>query len=540
MSESLSSSSRWSVYALLICVGAGLVAARIMGVESPDPRSPTPFQSANDKSRWATIRALADDGTYAIDQIIFGPQSAPLPFEAMGPQVRGWYTIDLVRHRGSDGKEHYYSSKPTLLPTLLAGVYWLVRSLTGATLASDPHYVARIMLVLVNLLPLVGAQVLLTRQIDRLAQTDWSRLFGVTALVFGTFVTTFSVTLNNHTVAALSVIGGLAAALPVWANESRALWRLGVAGLAFGFAAANELPALSLCVLIGAALAWKAPLETLAGYVPAVLLVATAALGTNYIAHGDWRTPYAHRKDGPVVAQFPGTLQSLRQRGPNPPLEHAIKDAGGELSHTYFIEIPRRTPKSRRVLWDQANQQRFALVQAEGHVEVRRWDDWYDYPGTHWDPATLDGLDAGERSPVVYAFHCLIGHHGLFSLTPIWLLSAAGCVIWLRGRDPARRGLAGMTILITIVVLGFYLTRPLIDRNYGGGTSCLRWLLWLTPLWLLTLLPAADWLGTSRWGRALALALLAVSVFSAYYAADNPWADPWIYDYWTRLGWIKY
>ena len=34
---------------------------------------------------------------------------------------RTWYTIDMVRHRGADGKQHYYSSKPPLLPTLVHG-----------------------------------------------------------------------------------------------------------------------------------------------------------------------------------------------------------------------------------------------------------------------------------------------------------------------------------------------------------------------------------------------------------------------------------
>jgi len=31
-----------------------------------------------------------------------------------------------------------------------------------------------------------------------------------------------------------------------------------------------------------------------------------------------------------------------------------------------------------------------------------------------------------------------------------------------------------------------------------------------------------------------------VSVFSASYAADNPWSHPWIFDYWTSMGWIDY
>ena len=103
---------------------------------------------------------------------------------------------------------------------------------------------------------------------------------------------------------------------------------------------------------------------------------------------------------------------------------------------------------------------------------------------------------------------------------------------------------AGMTtestITTTLVLLAFYLTRPQIDRNYGGGTCCLRWLLWLSPLWILTLLPTVDHFSCCRYGRGFAVLLLVVSVFSATYAADNPWLHPWIFDYWTAMGWIDY
>ena len=460
---------RRSIYALLITISTATLLARIARVDSPDPKSQTPFLSANDRSRWATIRALGDDGTYVIDHIIF---------DQKGNRVRGWHTIDLVRHRGPDGKEHYYSSKPTLLTTLLAGEYWLIKQITGATLADQPGYVSRLMLVLTNAVPLAAALVLLAGLIDRYGTTDWGRIFAVAAACFGTFVTTFSVTLNNHTIAAISLVVAIAVALPIFTNDCRAWWRFAVAGLSFAFLAANELPALSLLVFAGLALAWKSPPRTLLAFVPAVLAIAAAALITNYLAHGDWRTPYAHRSPG---------------------------------------------------------------------------DNWYDYPGSYWLKDNVRGIDRGEPSPLIYAFNCLLGHHGLFSLTPIWLLSAAGCFMWLtRHNDsPARplspspslstsRLLAATTLLTTAVILTFYLTRPQLDRNYGGGTCCLRWLLWLTPLWLLTLLPAADWLSKTRLGRALAITLLALSVFSATYPSDNPWSHPWIFNYWQSMGWINY
>ena len=53
-----------------------------------------------------------------------------------------WGTIDKVRHLGSDGKQHDYSSKPPLFPTLVAGVYKVVNLAPGMTLTDQPIYVA--------------------------------------------------------------------------------------------------------------------------------------------------------------------------------------------------------------------------------------------------------------------------------------------------------------------------------------------------------------------------------------------------------------
>ena len=87
--------------------------------------------SANDRSRWCTVRSLVEHGTYAIDEITAEP---------------GWDTIDMVKHDG-----HLYSSKPTLLATLMAGEYWVIHRLTGATLGTHPYEIGRFMLVTINL-----------------------------------------------------------------------------------------------------------------------------------------------------------------------------------------------------------------------------------------------------------------------------------------------------------------------------------------------------------------------------------------------------
>jgi hypothetical protein len=171
-------------------------------------------------------------------------------------------------------------------------------------------------------------------------------------------------------------------------------------------------------------------------------------------------------------------------------------------------------------------------------------DNWYHYSYTlggkerqsYWlDP---QGIDRGEPSKLDYAFHCFVGHHGVFSLTPIWLLSVWGAWRWLRSGTTGERQLAAGIALLTAVVLTFYIgLRPQIDRNYGGMTSGLRWLFWFAPLWLTVMIPAADRVARSRRGMAVALVLLAFSALSASYPTWNPWTQPWIYNWLQACGW---
>jgi hypothetical protein len=153
------------------------------------------------------------------------------------------------------------------------------------------------------------------------------------------------------------------------------------------------------------------------------------------------------------------------------------------------------------------------------------------------NPAERRGIDWADEPKSEYAFHWLLGHHGLFSLTPIYFLSMAGVLAWLVIRPPGGGLLAAFTLVLTVGITSFYIYST---NNYGGWTNGPRWLIWLTPFLLLTMLPAADWLGESAWGRSLAYLLLALSVFSASYRPLNPWRHPWIFDLLEALGWIHY
>src|SRR5262249_43504141 len=124
---------------------------------------------------------------------------------------------------------------------------------------------------------------------------------------------------------------------------------------------------------------------------------------------------------------------------------------------------------------------------------------WYRYEGSHWlvFPGHVKrGIDFLNEPKWLYAFPLLFGHHSPFSLPPVVLLSMAGAawavvrvlrlkrpgsLAWLRGL-PATDLTAGLTLVLTVTVVGFYVWKT---NNYGGWASGPRWLMWLTPLWLL-------------------------------------------------------
>ena len=84
---------------------------------------------------------------------------------------------------------------------------------------------------------------------------------------------------------------------------------------------------------------------------------------------------------------------------------------------------------------------------------ARPSDNWYTTHTTvngraiksYW--LDRQGIDRGEPTKLAYAVHVLVGHHGMFSLTPIWLLSIAGALMWLWSPDASRRQLAAVVLL---------------------------------------------------------------------------------------------
>ncbi|HLN26830.1 MAG TPA: hypothetical protein VK395_03740 [Gemmataceae bacterium] len=542
---------RQSIYAILITVAVAAVAGRILSVvrvyepfmyrdenHPKDTRGqwwrtrpePSATHGDNDRSRWDTVRALVDQGTYVIGHREY---EAAGQYHDTGIMMEdGWRTIDKVLRPevrvSPSGKraQEFYSSKPPFLATLVAGEYWLLKRTLGWSIMEERFQVVRTILMTINCLPLLVYLLLLARLVERLGTTDWGRLFVLATACFGTLLIPFEITLNNHTVAACTALFALYPALRILLDGERKAWLFAVAGFFAGFTACTELPAASFAVILFMLLLWRAPGRTLLLYLPALAIPAAVFLFTNHLAIGQWT---------PAYGEFGGP--------------------------------------------------------------------WYEYEGSHWVKPTLGNTKAGidwaalTEGKGTYAFHFFLGHHGLFSLSPVFLLSAVGVFVFLLGKSrgsspphpqplsPEYGGAGGMraagkgvnvggetfpsppysgergrgegaisdsgspqptskdyrilgtlTLLVSLIVVGFYLFKT---SNYGGWAVGLRWLMWLTPFWLLTMLPVADWLSTRRWGRGLAYVCLAVSVFSANYPL-NPWRNPWLYNFMESQGWTGY
>jgi hypothetical protein len=536
LSDDSSKPLRHRIYVLLIVVAAAAALGRILSAELvyepslsqswPDdpghyrrtwPATPPramPTFSSNDRSRWAAVRALVDEGTWVIGrrdkQVVIA--SVPAALAASDPlqlavlleagldrRIKsdrgivfedGWQSVDKMLNPAT---LEYYSTKPPLLTFLVATEYWWLKETFGWSLQDERDQrftVVRVCLVTFNLVPFLIYLGLLARLVDYFGTTDWGRLFVVTAACFGTLVTPFLISINNHTLAACSVIVTVYAMVRILSGGERGWFVL--AGFFAGFTAVNELPAAAFAAGLGLLLLVRFFRRTMFAFVPAALVPVAALLALNYAELGEFKPGYS---------KF-GT-------------------------------------------------------------------EWYDYEGSHWrnlPDKSKRGIDwaKNKEDKATYAFHLVLGHHGWFSLTPVYLLALGGMGLGVRylfgsrhkpGAPatgifdpslalracpcPSRQWaeLAVSTALLSLVVIGWYIYKT---DNYSGWSNGPRWLLWLTPLWLLTLLPIADRFGQTRGGRILCLILLALSVLSAHYWDWNPWRHPWIYNWMDSRGWISY
>lgn len=554
-------------------------AKRIYAALYKDAMKARPTLSANDRSRWATIRALVekDARVYRFTPVMKESEkearaqelAADAPGEAPGfrylpseilvnceaecPErfdstkiqgkryakklvpyaidktweTPGWDSIDVVKHGLPDEKwdpsnpasGYLYSSKPPLLPTVMAAPYWVLNRVFGLSLKKDPFLTTRILLVLYNLLPLGIAFCCLARIINLLGKSNWSKIFAFAAAIFGFFTLTYVATLNNHVPGFVSISIALWAACEILCLKRDGWFRFFCAGFFGAFAVACDLPSLAFAGLLCLALLIKRPGKTLFVAIPSGLVVAAAFFATNYVAHNTFVPAYAHKRDHVALEQ---TLSAGKENDEALVAAAELFDDKDWYVYVYYPAGRPRVPSSAMI--------------------------------SHW--ANRSGIDRGEPSKARYAFHSTVGLRGVFSLTPIWLLSLCGILIWLftddkisqsespvecEGPDDSQiekahrairgfaRTLALIAATLTVVFFVFFLTRDQGDRNYGGICCCPRWFFPLAPILIPCMLPALEVVRESKIRRAIAYLLLFWSVVSAFYPTWSPWVSPWLY-----------
>jgi hypothetical protein len=179
-----------------------------------------PDVSGNPASRLATVEALVDYGTWAIDDSQF--------FDA---------TIDRVRI----GDRHY-SSKPPILPLIGAAAYAAVQGVTGWTLQNDLAATHTALRILLQIVPFAVFLVFFWRFLGVWMDDPRARLWLFVVTAFASYLFGYSSALNNHAPAAFCVMGAWMCGFRAARLDGNALSWLG-AGVWSGLAITLDLGA---------------------------------------------------------------------------------------------------------------------------------------------------------------------------------------------------------------------------------------------------------------------------------------------------------
>ena len=228
--------------------------------------------SGNESGRFATIQAIAEQGVFHIETCNFR-------------------TVDRTIRNN-----HIYYDKLPFLPFVLAGVYYPLHRFCGLNFVDNYHF----SIYLINVLLGIGVNSLLFLWLFNLLRSvkkgsiEWKFFLSISC-VAGTWLLSYSTMLNNHTPAALAVLGLLIALkhysrVPHWQSAM-------LAGAAAGISGLLELPcgAFSGSAAVAAVL-FCAPAEKRLSHAAATAgtgaLLLLAGVLLNLHAYGTWLPLY--------------------------------------------------------------------------------------------------------------------------------------------------------------------------------------------------------------------------------------------------------
>jgi hypothetical protein len=179
-----------------------------------------PYAGAwNDGSRLATVEALVDRHTLAIDESAFvrvpRPRENPSPYQADDLLLQRYGTLDKLFIAG-----HYYSDKSPVPALLLAGVYEAWQAATGLTVRQRPDLFCLVMTLASSGLAYVVAVWCLYRSAGALGLAQWPRLVLTGSFGLCSVALPYSAHVNNH-ILLLGVCAALMLAFIRLAEASR-------------------------------------------------------------------------------------------------------------------------------------------------------------------------------------------------------------------------------------------------------------------------------------------------------------------------------
>lgn len=382
----------------------------------------TSRSNANTGSRYATVEALVDYGTFEIDDTEYA------------------FTIDKVKIG-----ERHVSSKPPLLPTFAAGVYWVYQGLTGKTIREDEGDVLFVVGVCTGWLSHLVMLLYFWRLVRLLLKRELAQIVSLMAVAFATLGTAYATALNNHSVAGAFAIVAFYYALRAGKDprDRRLYWVM--SGLCAGFLPTMDLPAGAVSLALFVYVAMKDRRRALTLFLPVACLPVAAHFYLTYLATGSVLPTYLRR-------------------------------------------------------------------------------DLYQAATSYW-AGRRSGIDGLREPKHIYAFHLLFGHHGLFSMTPLFVYSAIALAQCLRRRQDELFREALVVVSCVVPMLLFYVFKT---RNYGGWCVGMRWLVVVMPLLAAFF---GVWLDRVRLTRLTWLPVLAAFSVSTYHVQDGL-SNPYQFSRW--------
>lgn len=196
-------------------------------------------------SRLATVYGLVHHGTWRIDE----PEN---PFESA--------TVDKCMIDGG-----LYSTKPPLLPMIMAGEYWLLHRYFGADLTRKEGTRLAVEIVTLTLVATayVSALIYFLLLARWLIPNPWGRLAALFSLAFGTQLLGFATHIDNHLPAAGVLMPALYLAVGLATERLRPVaWRFALFGVLGGLVFALDMPITAFVAAAGLWLLWRFPKQT--------------------------------------------------------------------------------------------------------------------------------------------------------------------------------------------------------------------------------------------------------------------------------------